>query len=187
MPKESKTPTSHGSLVAPYPTPATAGPRAATVWCAADDDKLLQARAAGLNWQPIANQYFPNKSANACRKRYERLIERRQASDWEAEKIERLAQEYVAMRKEMWEALAAKMGERWNVVEAKVSIATNVHQRTWLIESSAWRRVSKPYWQRLVLQKDETRVLQGTPSTIKVLTTITATQLWAWARMLRWS
>lgn len=123
MPKESKTPTSmHGSIVAPYPTPATAVPRPAAIWCAADDDKLLQARASGLNWQPIANQYFPNKSANACRKRHERLIERRQASDWDAEKLDRLAQEYVAMRKEMWDALAAKLGERWNVVEAKVSL-----------------------------------------------------------------
>jgi hypothetical protein len=73
-----------------------------------------------LNWQPIASRYFPNKSANACRKRHERLIERRQASDWDAEKLERLAQEYVAVRKEMWEMLASRLGERWAVVEAKV-------------------------------------------------------------------
>jgi hypothetical protein len=121
MPKESKTPIStHASTVAPYPTPTTAGPRTAAIWSAADDDVLLQARASGLNWQPIASRYFPNKSANACRKRHERLIERRQASDWDAEKLERLAQEYVAVRKEMWEMLASRLGERWAVVEAKV-------------------------------------------------------------------
>ena len=141
MPKESKTPISmHGSLFAPYPTPTTAGPRPATVWNAADDDKLLRARASGLNWQPIASQHFPTKSANACRKRHERLIEQRQVSDWDAEKLERLAQEYVAMHKEMWEPLASRMGERWQVVEAKVSITVAVRQRR-LIEHSAWKRV----------------------------------------------
>ena len=121
MPKESKTPVStHISIVAPYPTPTTAGPRTAAIWSAGDDDILLRARASGLNWQPIASRYFPSKSANACRKRHERLIERRQASDWDAEKLERLAQEYVAVRKEMWEILASRLGERWAVVEAKV-------------------------------------------------------------------
>lgn len=102
------------------------GSRTAAIWSAADDDVLLQARASGLNWQPIASRYFPNKSPNACRKRHERLIERRQASDWDAEKLERLAQEYVTVRKEMWELLASRLGERWAVVEAKVSAAVTI-------------------------------------------------------------
>lgn len=124
MPKESKTPIStHASTVVPYPAPTTAGPKPATIWSAADDGILLQARASGLNWQPIASRCFPNKSANACRKRHERLIDRRQASDWDAERLERLAQEYMAARKEMWELLASRLGERWAVVEAKVSNA----------------------------------------------------------------
>ena len=122
MPKESRVPIStHTSIVNPYPTPTTAGPRSATIWTAANDDILLRARASGLNWAPIAHKYFPDKSPNACRKRHERLLERRQASDWDSEKLEVLAQEYVAVRKEMWEILAARLGERWAVVEAKVS------------------------------------------------------------------
>lgn len=99
--------------------PATAT-RSAAIWSAGDDEILLQARASGLNWQPIASRHFPNKTANACRKRHERLVERRHAEDWDSQKLEMLAQEYMACRREMWEVLAARLGERWNVVEAKV-------------------------------------------------------------------
>ena len=122
MPKESKTPISvYTSSAAPYPTPSSAGPRNTAIWSTADDETLLHARASGLNWQPIANRHFPNKTANACRKRHERLIERRHVEDWDVQKLEILAQEYVAVRKEMWEVLASRVGERWAVVEAKVS------------------------------------------------------------------
>ena len=72
-----------------------------------------------MNWQPIASRHFPNKTANACRKRHERLIERRHVDDWDAQKLELLAQEYLSVRKEMWEILAARLGERWTVIEAK--------------------------------------------------------------------
>lgn len=121
MPKETKASMApHTALSTPYPTLAAAAPRSAAIWNATDDEILLQARAAGLNWQPIASRHFPNKTANACRKRHERLVERRQVEDWDAEKLELLAQEYLAVRKEMWEVLASRMGERWSVVEAKV-------------------------------------------------------------------
>ena len=106
----------------PYSVQNASAQRNAAIWSAPDDEKLLQARASGLNWQPIANRHFPNKTANACRKRHERLIERRQVEDWDAQKLELLAQEYVAIRKEMWEMLASRVGERWSVVEAKVRI-----------------------------------------------------------------
>lgn len=122
MPKETKTPRiAHGEISTPYPMSTTSAPRSAAIWNAADDEILMQARAAGLNWQPIASRHFPNKTANACRKRHERLIERRQVEDWDAQKLEVLAQEYMAVRKEMWEILASRIGERWSVVEAKVS------------------------------------------------------------------
>ena len=108
-------------MSAPYPTSNTAAPRSAAIWNAADDEILLQARQTGLNWQPIASRHFPNKTANACRKRHERLIERRQADDWDADKLEFLAQQYLQVRQEMWEVLASRVGERWSVVEAKAS------------------------------------------------------------------
>ncbi|KAK4547031.1 hypothetical protein LTR36_001252 [Oleoguttula mirabilis] len=121
MPKEIKPAMAYHSSLAstPYPTASASGARNAAIWSAGDDEILLQARLSGLNWQPIANKHFPNKTANACRKRHERLIERRHVEDWDAQKLELLAQEYMACRKEMWEVLASRVGERWAVVEAK--------------------------------------------------------------------
>lgn len=90
-------------------------------WSPQDDQQLLQARMQGLNWNQIKEQYFPSKTPNACRKRHERLMERRGSDDWDARKMQILAKEYMSMRKEIWSGLAARTGEKWNVVEAKVS------------------------------------------------------------------
>jgi len=81
----------------------------------------MSARAQGLNWQPIQAAYFPNKTPNACRKRHERLMDRRNSDDWDAIKLETMAKEYMGMRREIWQQLGAKTGEKWSVVEAKVS------------------------------------------------------------------
>lgn len=125
MPKQARThmAQSVSSSTAPYPQAQNTSQRNAAIWSTADDEILLRARASGLNWQPIASRNFPNKTANACRKRHERLIERRHVDDWDNAKLELLAQEYLACRKEMWEMLADRLGERWNVIEAKVSSA----------------------------------------------------------------
>ena len=122
MPREVRTTTAHSaaSTTAPYPQAATTAQRTAAIWSSSDDEILLRARASGLNWQPIASKHFPNKTANACRKRHERLIERRNGEDWDNDKLELLAQEYLACRKEMWEVLASRLNVRWNIVEAKV-------------------------------------------------------------------
>lgn len=80
----------------------------------------MAARAAGMNWLPIQQAYFQNKTANACRKRHERLMERRNADDWDGIKLERLATAYMNMRREIWQPLADAVGEKWNVVESKV-------------------------------------------------------------------
>ncbi|KAK7526748.1 uncharacterized protein IWZ02DRAFT_366675, partial [Phyllosticta citriasiana] len=102
------------------PASTTGGPSQSTAqWLKEDDDRLMQARASGLNWQPIAARYFPNKTPNACRKRHERLMERRNAEDLDGFKLEMLAQEYMNVRKEMWSLLAERVGEKWAVVEAK--------------------------------------------------------------------
>lgn len=91
-------------------------------WTVHDDQQLMHARAQGLNWNQIRENYFPSKTPNACRKRHERLAERRDADDWDTRKFQRLAKEYMAMRKEIWSGLAARTGEKWNVVEQKVYI-----------------------------------------------------------------
>ena len=90
-------------------------------WTPQDDQQLLNARMQGLNWGQIQANYFPTKTPNACRKRHERLMERKGADDWDNQKLQRLAKEYMSMRKEIWAGLAARTGEKWNVVEQKVS------------------------------------------------------------------
>jgi hypothetical protein len=89
-------------------------------WNAQDDQTLLAARSAGQNWSQIQANYFPTKTGNACRKRHERLMERKGADDWDTRKLERLSKEYMSMRKEIWQPLAQRCGEKWNVVEQKV-------------------------------------------------------------------
>ncbi|KAI0544816.1 hypothetical protein F4679DRAFT_511547 [Xylaria curta] len=106
------------AVAAPPPPPMPHRPSSGA-WSQQDDHNLLTARQQGLNWAQIQSTYFPNKSPNACRKRHERLLERRGADDWDARKLERLAKEYMSMRKEMWQGLAARTGEKWNVVEQK--------------------------------------------------------------------
>lgn len=96
-------------------------------WTYQDDQQLMAARAQGLNWSQIKDTYFPSKTANACRKRHERLAERRDADDWDQRKMQRMAKEYMTMRKEIWGPLAARTGEKWSVVEAKVCLSDFLH------------------------------------------------------------
>jgi len=96
--------------------------RNSSTWTAGDDETLTSARAAGKNWQDIASHHFPSKTANACRKRHERLSERRSEDEWDEEKLGELATAYYDCRAEMWSMLADRMGERWSTVEAKVGV-----------------------------------------------------------------
>lgn len=90
-------------------------------WPPENDNMLMQARQQGMNWQPIASQYFPDKTANACRKRHERLMEKRNSADnWDGVKMETLAKAYADVREQMWKILAERVGEKWQAVEAKV-------------------------------------------------------------------
>ena len=89
-------------------------------WNQDDDRALLQLRAMGKNWNQIQREAFPGKTGNACRKRHERLMERRGQNDFDNRKLERLSKEYMAMRKEIWQPLAQRCGEKWNVVEMQV-------------------------------------------------------------------
>lgn len=50
-------------------------------------------------------------------------MERRHVEDWDTNKLELLAQEYMACRQEMWRVLAERLGEKWHVVETKVCIS----------------------------------------------------------------
>jgi hypothetical protein len=90
-------------------------------WTAADDHTLIQARSCGQNWADLQRTHFPAKTANACRKRYERLVERRGIYDYSARRLESVAGEYMTMRKEIWSGLAERVGMKWDVVEALVT------------------------------------------------------------------
>ena len=96
-------------------------------WTPTDDQTLMAARAQGMNWAPIQQAYFPTKTPNACRKRHERLMERRNADDWDGLKLETLAKHYMGMRREIWSGLASVTGEKWNVVEQKVCLVPFHH------------------------------------------------------------
>lgn len=116
-------PTQH--YVQSTPMPPSIRPSSGA-WTPIDDRTLIAARKQGLNWQPIQATYFPNKSANACRKRHERLMERKASDDWDNVKSEALAKHYMDMRKEIWSGLAAATGEKWTVVEQKVCLIIRV-------------------------------------------------------------
>ncbi|RFU33792.1 hypothetical protein B7463_g2530, partial [Scytalidium lignicola] len=103
----------------PMPQQAMPTRPSSGAWSQVDDQTLMQARSQGMNWAPIQQNYFPNKTPNACRKRHERLMERRNADDWDTIKLENLAKTYMGMRREIWSPLAAQTGEKWNVVEQK--------------------------------------------------------------------
>lgn len=109
------------ALPASQPIPQTRTP--STAWSKEDDENLLRARAQGLNWGQIQSKHFGSKTSNACRKRHERLIERRTADNWDKTNFEKLSMEYMHMRKEIWSPLAARVGQKWTVVESKVSVS----------------------------------------------------------------
>lgn len=133
MPKTAK-PSNKSNRALPYPTISTTDPvmtsptspasgtRSACPWSTQEDATLKQARQKGMNWQPIADKYFPGKTANACRKRHERLVDKQKTTeDWDERKLQALAQQYVELREQMWRLLASRIGEKWQIVESKVS------------------------------------------------------------------
>ncbi|KAK3368419.1 hypothetical protein B0H63DRAFT_76107 [Podospora didyma] len=113
-------------------------------WTAADDKNLLTARQRGQHWLDLQRTFFPSKTANACRKRYERLMERRGAYDVDSHRIERMSKEYMNMRKEIWSGLAARVGEKWHVVEAQcMSVGLKNIQSNARSYTNRWRRESR--------------------------------------------
>ena len=97
--------------------------RGTAAWSPEDDQILIRARASNMNWQPIASTHFPSKTANACRKRHERLMEQHKKDDCDGVKFEAIAQAYLARREEMWKMIADMVNEKWQNVESKVSFS----------------------------------------------------------------
>lgn len=103
-------------------TPAPATERSsASPWTEGDDRTLMEARQTPLSWAQIAGQHFPSKTPNACRKRYERLMEKRKNHDnWD---VEAMAQAYMEVREPMWQMLASRLSQTWQAVEGKVFLS----------------------------------------------------------------
>ena len=101
------------------PTSTSATERSqASPWPEGEDRILMEARQKGLNWAAIASKHFPLKTPNACRKRHERLMDKRKSQDdWN---VEELAQAYMEVREKMWQILASRLSENWQAVEGKV-------------------------------------------------------------------
>ena len=47
-------------------------------------------------------------------------MEKQNAEQWDGVKLDILAQAYMEARREMWSILAARVGEKWQLVETKV-------------------------------------------------------------------
>lgn len=90
-------------------------------WQDEEDNILLNARSRGHGWKQIQKEYFPSKSSNACRKRYERLIAKKRGSSWDEAKFEKLGILYKQLREQIWMPLAEVMDESWEDVEKAVS------------------------------------------------------------------
>lgn len=162
------------------------GHRNTASWSSTDDEVLVAARAAGLNWKSTAARHFPHKTANACRKRHERLVEHRTHEDWTLKRLDTLAVEYMELRKEIWAPLAVKIGERWNVVEAKVNQLVQAACSRVIADMpvSAWRKVSEIYSQSHVwLARHLLPVRTSLPQTRKSMKVIPASVV----RTLSWS
>ena len=90
---------SHAAMASHHTSPRASDRHASQSWPPENDELLMRARQQGLNWQPIASQYFPDKTANACRKRHEKLMEKRNsAAKWDDAKNETLAKAYADVR-----------------------------------------------------------------------------------------
>jgi hypothetical protein len=97
------------------PQPAQNGP-----WTTEEDEILCEYRTRGFGWSQIQEKHFPGKSANACRKRHERLMTKRRSTDWDDGRLENLAVNYRLMRGQIWAPLADRLGEKWEHVEKAV-------------------------------------------------------------------
>jgi len=70
-------------------------------------------------------------------------MERKNADDWDGVKVETLAKEYMNARREMWTILADRLGEKWQLIEQKVSSSIESNPFQTNTTHSAWRKVSR--------------------------------------------
>jgi hypothetical protein len=103
----------------------TITPGQSAPWTEEDDRTLLDAKSKGLGWNDIHMRYFPGKSGNACRKRYERVIQKAKQTNWTDERVRMVMATYdqPSNREAFWTKIAQQVGEsNWEEVERVVCL-----------------------------------------------------------------
>lgn len=72
-------------------------------------------------------------------------MERMNAEQWDGVKLDVLAQAYMEVRRDMWSLLAARVGEKWQLVETKVSFLLYSREQLLSRSCSAWRKASRTF------------------------------------------
>jgi hypothetical protein len=107
----------------PLLPPGQSGP-----WQNDADSILLDAKGRGMSWEEIHKKFFPNKSANACRKRHERVLAKMRSTDWDEARVQRVTEAYNRHRQVIWAPLCKELNESWSDVEKVVStMSSTVH------------------------------------------------------------
>jgi hypothetical protein len=71
-------------------------------------------------------------------------MDRINAEQWEGVRLDILAQAYMEVRRDMWSILAARIGEKWQMVETKVIFHPEGKLGSGLlILCSAWKKKSR--------------------------------------------
>jgi hypothetical protein len=114
------------------PSPGRANLPRAKIWTEEEDDFLWKTKAAGWNWDKIAldlcDAYPPSqnkyqKTANACRKRHERIKDKvfKAQLGPNKERWSEAVEAYKTNRKRMWQPIADQLGfKRWQDIEEAV-------------------------------------------------------------------
>lgn len=104
----------------------------AKIWTEEEDEFLWRTKAAGWNWDKIAAElgasYPPpesryRKTANACRKRHERIKVKQCKAQLGPgrERWEEVVLSYKSNRESMWQPIADQLGyKRWQDIEQAV-------------------------------------------------------------------
>jgi hypothetical protein len=126
QPQPPALPITHAPATDPFPSPPRSNSESqslarAGIWSEADDATLRTARAQSHGWSYIANNFFPGKTGNACRKRHEFLVKKSGGGN-DAAKLDLIAKEYMGSRETIWRGLAERTGDGWKDVERLVSI-----------------------------------------------------------------
>ncbi|KAI5307093.1 hypothetical protein KEM55_008414 [Ascosphaera atra] len=100
------------------PSRSKSGVGSKRAWTREEDRLLLQARESGKGWRDIGREVFAGKSANACRKRWERVTNGvKKSNDREMQQI---LDRYYDYRERIWMPLARDLKKDWQLIERNV-------------------------------------------------------------------